>query len=234
MYNFEAEQRNFRKYYKILRELKEMTSPTLPANKPRHLDVIPHPPRKMFPVHIEGMHDVAENMWYGTPWVIDLIMVPMESVRRMFGFKSVNTPEARKNLQTWVNNQGPALYNPVWWQLYLGGPYPPRHGGRFPHRKTPWIDRVHGTHRIRALEALDFDFIYVYFQMGPVGRFPSDQTWQMKRNERPPTMYTVFGKCDKCGKSIRWTGGRDVTKATKYKCRCGHEGSRDPIYPEPV
>jgi len=214
-----------------------MSEPPLPANKPGRFDVkLPFKPRRMYPVHIAGRNQNPNSEYYGTRWEIDLIMVPMESVRKMFTFNRKETPEARKNLQIWVNNLGPALYNPLWWRIFPDGKaHEPRHGGRWPHRQHPHIDRVHGTHRIRALEALDFDFVYVYFQTGAVDRIPPEELMQMKRNERPPTINTAYGICEKCGKTVKWEGGRDLTKATKYTCRfCGHEGLRPPVYPEPV
>lgn len=237
MFDLEAEIKHFRHYYKIMHKLKEIKEPSLPANTPRRTDIkLSYPPRKMFPVHIVGVNKDKKNSYYGNVWAIDLIMVSMESVRRMFGFEQKGTEkQRRKNLQIWVNHAGPALYNPLWWQIFLDGPRGPRHGGRFPHRKHPFLDRVHGTHRIRALEALDFDFVYVYFQTGNIDYIPQEELYQMKRNERVPTMQTQYGVCDKCGNNIRWSGGRDLTKSTRYECRsCGYKGSRPPIYPEPV
>jgi len=225
--------------------LKSIKEPILPANQPRRFDVeLPFSPRMMFPVHMEGTNDNPEyddrpeyEEWQGRNWSLNLIMVPMDSVRMMFTFNRTETPEARKNLQVWVNNLGEALYNPLWWRV--GFPQleyrTRRHGGRWPHRQNPLIDRRHGTHRIRTLEALDFDFVYVYFQTGQPYRFPRSEEWQMRRNERPPVTSTTTGTCKKCGGGIRWHGGRDLTKSTLYTCKnCGYDGERPAIYPEPV
>lgn len=200
----------------------------------------------MFPVHIEGINENPQSEFYNSRWTIDLIAVPMESVREWFKFNRKDTPESRQNLQVWVNNQGEALYNPVWWRLIFRGnsinpnhqlkSYNRRRGGRFPHRQHSHIERQHGTHRIRALEALDANFVYVYFEAGVHHRIPRDQEKrQMRRNERPPITSTTSDVCDKCGKGVRWEGGRDLTKSTFYTCKtCGHKGSRPPVYPEPM
>ncbi len=217
--------------------LKNLSEPTLPALTIRSTDIkLPFPPRKMYPVHIAGVNRDPRSEYFNTRWSIDLIAVPMESVRLLFKFKSPRTPESRRNLQVWVNNLGEALYNPLWWRIFPGGKdYPPRGGGRWPHRQHPYIDRVHGTHRIRALEALDANFVWVYFQVGAPSRVPRSELYQMKRNERPPTVSTTTGNCENCGARIQWEGGRDLTKSTKYVCKaCGHHGERPPVYPEPV
>ena len=76
-----------------------------------------------------------------------LVKIQMNIPRKLFKIKATETFEARQNLQIWVDNLGPALYNPIEWRWK-------------PHRKTKATYR--GSHRLRALEALDFNFVYAY------------------------------------------------------------------------
>jgi len=180
--------------------------PTLPANKPNRFDVkLTHKPRPMYPVHAQGKG-----------WSLSLIMIPMEVIRSLMGFKA-----ARKNLQIWVNNLGPALYNPNGWKIK--------------DNKIIWW----GTHRLRALEALDFNFVYMYQAIGNVPSIISDEeTKKKKLNNREPTQLRLHPvPCEKCGKLVsRWKPKRPKSLNLRcYKCEsCGHEFVTEVVYPEPV
>jgi len=195
-------------------------------------------PREMVFVHIEGIDQ------FGDKWSCTLEKITMKTVRRNFGFPPAQA-ETYKNLQTWVDHLGAALYNPVWWR-YHKTPLPARHT-RYPHRIGHY-EILHGCHRLRALERLDFPYIYVYMHRGRTYWNPSNPNWtaevqkKLTVNVKEPITYTLHGICEKCGAGVRWgtnrtkgEGGADQFKSTEYTCKnCGCEGIRPEIYPEPV
>ena len=184
---------------------------SLPANSCSHPLV--YKPRKMTPFHSEG-----------EGWSIDLIMVPMKSVRSVihrdsnrsiFSFKRVGTEEGCKNLETWLRNLGNALYNPLFWEV-----------------KNNAIEYKHGNHRLRALEALDFDFVYVYLKTGN-----SIEKWRgsITINDMPPELNERLISCHSCGRLAKWISKNDCTIPMTYKClNCEHTQTVPPIYPEPI
>lgn len=211
----------------------------LPANKSGCSDVkLKYPPRKMFALHTEGV--TIERGKYslphiGKPWTWDLIAVPMETVRRTLGFKKVKSVRARENLQIWVDNLGPALYNPITWRLQQF--YELRRVSPSAHltKKGLYIRQYDGSHRIRALEALDFNFVYLLFALG----FPTiskEQRAKIAMLFRPAIRYhtALIRKCGKCKKSIKWVVSKDK-RIWSYKCpNCGYALVYPAVYPEPV
>lgn len=194
-----------------------------------------HPPRRMKPFHAHGVTNDRKNKFYGRSWTYDLIAVPMESVRKTFKFKRIETPKARANLQIWVNNLGPALYNPVTWRLQ--GFYKARKLSPSRHLKKVglFIRQYDGQHRIRALEALNFNFIYLFLAFG-VPTMSKVQKAEIATLFRPAIRYHKprRSRCEKCKKRIKWVASRDARKLT-YKCpHCGHTKKLVIVYPEPV
>jgi len=194
-------------------------------------------PRQVIPVIIDGIDQ------FNDPWSVKLERISITEVRKNFGFPPVHK-DTYKNLQIWVDHLGPALYNPVWWR-YHSKPLPPRHT-RYPHRDGHY-EILHGCHRARALERLDFPYIFAYIHYGRTYWNPSNPNWtrevtdQFEINNKEPIIYTHHGLCEKCGNGVRWggpskgEGGADNFKATKYTCgHCGYNGVRPEIYPEPV
>ena len=212
---------------------------TLPANEPRRFDVsLEYPPREMFGFHIEGITVATKDRYshphVGKPWTWDLIAVPMETVRKTFEFKRVETPRARENLQIWVNNLGPALYNPITWRLQeFYKARKPSPGGLL--RKGLYIRQYDGMHRLRALEALDFNFVYLLLAFG----FPTQTGEQRAKTAllfRPAIRYHLpnYKKCTRCKGPIRWIVDQDAREKS-YKCiRCGDIRVQALVYPEPV
>ncbi len=210
-----------------------METPPLPPNNQGRFDVtLPDPPRGMYPIHVEQKNMNKKGKYYGEPFTVDLIMMPMESVRQTFPVKCRETPQARKNLQIWVDNMGPALFNPVWWRV---AHEPIKKPGK---RLNQWLRIVQGNHRLRALEALDFDFIYVYFQIGAAFKTSKKKLELMKRNHRVPT-HAIGNKCPQCEKPIKCSlygiKKPDGSTGRRMKCRhCGYVGYMPIIYPEPM
>ena len=198
-------------------------------------------PRLLKPIHLEV--EDTEGRGVGT---VDLVKITREEFLENWGF-----PEYEKstltNLQTWLRHQGEALYNPIWWRHHKT-PLPPRRT-RYPHRVGIY-EHLHGGHRCRSLERLQFPYIYVYIHKGPTYVNPSNLNWIkishiLQVNDREPNVYTVYGVCEGCGSRVKWggplktgdrlTSGAENFKATIYKCgKCGYVGDRPEIYPEPV
>ena len=223
-----------------------------PEPKIEGLDFIPEP-RLLKPFHLE----VEDTLGRGTG-TVDLVKITRETLLENWGFPEYETDvdfknfgldayeEAVKtNLQTWLRHQGAALYNPIWWREEQ---LPPRRT-RYPHRIGKYV-HLHGGHRCRTLERLQFPYIYVLLHRGATYMNPSNGNWRkvshlLQANDREPNVYTVYGECGKCGSRVRWSGpaktgnrgtsGAEGRKATTYTCRnCEHEGERPEIYPEPV
>lgn len=183
---------------------------SLPANScPYSLE---YKPRKMTPLHLEGVG-----------WMIDLLAVPMKSVRSIihrgsnrpiFSFNRVGTEEGDKNLETWLRNLGNALYNPLFWEI-----------------KNNVIEYKHGNHRLRALEALDFDFVYVYLK---TGNNIEEGSGAITINDMPPILNERLVYCSVCGDKAKWISKNDCTIPMTYECSSGHTQTVPPIYPEPI
>ncbi len=212
------------------------SKPSLPANKPGRLDVkLKYPPRRMFPFHAEGVTKNEKSKFYGKPWTCDIIAVPMESVRKTFKFKRTRTAKARRNLQVWVNHLGPALFNPVAWRLKRFYVDRKERSSKYLRKMGLHIRQIDGSHRIRALEALNFNFIYIYLILG-IPSYSNRHRVGIRRNERPAISYhhKKFNRCQKCGKQVKYVVSKSGLKQI-YKCQhCGDAGSRIMVYPEPV
>jgi hypothetical protein len=183
----------------------------LPPNQPRRFDVkLTHPPRAMHP------------FFYNSPQVFaTLVAVPMEHLRQVSTGRCKETPQARRNLQQWIETLGPALYNPVLWI-------------RKPNAR--WIT-IKGQHRTRALKALDFDLVYAYVVIGDYNAIPNNIVKVMRKNGVRPTYSTWHAQCANCHKQI--TKGRytqiDDDYTRHYDCfYCRHVGTNREPYPEPV
>lgn len=210
----------------------------LPANKSGRHDVkLKYPPRKMWPFHAEGVTIQTTKYsvpFIGQPWTYDLIAVPMETVRRTFKFKRRETPKALANLQIWINNLGQALYNPVTWRLqnyYASRPTSPQ--GVF--KQGLYVRQYDGTHRIRALEALDFDFVYLFFSFG-FATMSKVQRAEISMLFKPATRYRGkrYSVCGTCKGKVQWKRSADK-RSFSYKCpHCGHTAIDVLIYPEPI
>ena len=184
----------------------------LPPNSPQRFDVIlPFKPRSIYPVY-----------YYDYERLLMLVPMEMEQVRKFSTSRCKETPIARRNLQVWVNTLGEALYNPVMWH------YRPN------AKSNKYIFEIRGMHRTRALEALNFNFIYIYFVIGKYTGLPNEVVRIMRKNIRNPTISTYPKKCSKCDTSIyKYFKVDDLTRF--YKCKiCGYEGSNQHIYPEPM
>lgn len=189
----------------------------------------------MKPFHAEGVTEDEKSEFHGNPWTYDLIAVPMESVRQTFKFKRAETPRARENLQIWVNNLGPALYNPVTWRLqmfYKARKLSPP--GRL-LKKGLYIRQYDGMHRIRALEALDFNFIYLFLTLG-VSTLSKKQKAEIATLFRPAVRFHQrrVSRCTKCKKRIKWVASLDARSFTYTCSHCGHKNKLAIVYPEPV
>jgi hypothetical protein len=232
----------------------EIGEPSLAYPEPElELEYIPEP-RLLKPVYLEV--EDTEGRGTGT---VELTKITREEFLENWGFPTHETDSVAKNygiaeyneltmknLQTWLRHQGAALYNPIWWR-YHEVPLHPRRT-RYPHRIGTY-EHLHGGHRCRSLEKLRFPYIYVYIHKGPTYMNPSNLNWRkvskiLQVNDMEPNVYTEYGLCEKCGARVRWggpaktgdrrTSGAEGLKATIYKCKCGHEGQRPEIYPEPV
>jgi hypothetical protein len=185
----------------------------LPANKPRRFDIeLKYKPREMHPVYYDS-----------SDWSITLEALDINIIRET-GIKCVETPEARENLQTWVDNMGPALYNPVVYRP-LDTPYPWKYGSRS------------GGHRVRALEALDFNFMYVYLIRGEEpSTIPRRVRIDMDNNNKSPIVSARSPKCEVCGgiTSTKRIVDRSFGKRHIKCLKCGHTYSIPLVYPEPV
>jgi len=193
-------------------------------------------PRELKPIFIEGKDQ------FGDYWYCKLEKISMETVRKEFGFPEIHE-DTYKNLQIWLNHLGPALYNPVWWRFHPISLAPRR--TRYPHRIGHY-EILHGCHRARALERCDFPYVYALIHYGRTYWNPSNPNWQKQAhklnvNDVEPITYTIYGRCDKCGNKVKWSGppksqgGTNHYKATIYKCnKCGYIGERPEIYPEPM
>lgn len=216
-----------------------MPKATLPANAPGRSDVqLKYAPRGMFPYHAEGI-TVRTNKYsvpfVGKPWTYDLIAIPMESVRRTFRFHKAEDPRVRRNLQIWVDNLGPALYNPVAWRLQMFYKMRPPTAGKYLVKKGTYIRQIDGAHRIRALEALDFNFVYLLFALG----FPTiseEQQAEMMLLFKPAFRYYRPRRktCVKCKQHVRWITSKDGLKVVHKCTHCGHNLVEVLTYPEPV
>lgn len=222
--------------------MKVITEPTLwPKHQLEHPDITRVPePRMVKPLHIECPDPLGRGV--GT---VDIMQVSRKELLEHFGFPP-SEPNSYKNLQIWLDHQGPALYNPIWW---VNTEFPYRHAGRFPHAIGYFAD-LHGSHRCRALERLQLPYIFVFIHKGPTYCNPTNPGWylhsnKMNNNDLNPITYTEHGLCEHCGQSIRWEGppktgdpktsGAENFKATLYKCqKCGYIGQRPEVYPEPV
>src|SRR4030042_4827162 len=144
----------------------------LPANKPRRcIDgvTLTHQPREIQQVHLSKHNDV-EN------WDIMTLGITMETIRTLVGISKyvyIDCPEARPNLQDWINRLGPALYNPIGW-FYRAGRN----------------NRINGCHRMAVLEALDFDVVYVYLVTGTI-KYTNKEIEALKINNTSPTIPTT-------------------------------------------
>jgi len=211
-------------------------------SKSRNKNVVVAEPREAIPVFINVPDGHALQRGIGT---VTLEKISMKTIRKNFGFPPI-VPETYKNLQIWLDHLGPALYNPVWWR-YHKVPLGERRT-RYPHRIGHY-EILHGCHRLRALERCDFPYIFALIHRGPTYVNPSNPNWvrnreietKLKLNVEEPIIYTFHGICEKCGASVRWggppkgQGGTDNYKSTLYNCgRCGFNGRRPEIYPEPV
>lgn len=222
--------------------MKSINEPKLwETHQLQHPDVTRVPPPRMAqPLHIRCEDPLGRGT--GT---VDLMEVSREELLEHFEFPEPE-PDSYKNLQIWLDHQGPALYNPIWWikmEERLS-----RHT-RYPHTVGYYND-LHGSHRIRALERLQLPTIFVYIHQGPTFVNPSNPAWflhsnKLNLNDIEPIVYTEHGICEKCGSHIRWSGppktgdpktsGAENFKATLYQCpKCGYTGTRPEVYPEPV
>jgi DNA-directed RNA polymerase subunit M/transcription elongation factor TFIIS len=175
----------------------------------------------MWPVHLkyEGTD--------GRPCIIDLIMIPMDTLRRRIQFPHNDSDTAYNNLLTWIKHLGPALFNPITvfdTTFHLQGM------------------KYRGSHRLRTLERLDFNFVYAYYQQG-IKRHTKvihdkEMEWHLKWNVKPP-IKTSKEHCPACGIAVTcrvrggWRTNPEFMKKF-YKCRCGQEGSFPFHYPEPI
>ena len=175
-------------------------------------------PRPLFPVHYYCKTNNEINS-------IDLISLPMYNIRGWTGIKSLKTSESQHNLQVWVNNLGPALYNPIEWKWKLED------------HKRPVTWR--GAHRLRALEALDFNYIYVYQIIGnKIPPLPKHEIEKMKKNRMVPTQKTSSRSipCEKCGWLNSWKIKKPkLLNLRYYKCKvCNYYFETEVVYPEPM
>ena len=152
----------------------------------------------------------------GQGWKIELIRIPMKQVRTLTGFKKKEGKESDENLRVWLRNLGEALYNPSYWKL----------------RDNRMI-LYHGNHRVRALEALDFNFIYVYLEIGEAPPLDRSQSLQLTVNDRYPVLNERYVCCSKCGEQAKWVSKNNCTIPMTYQClKCGYTETVSPIYPE--
>jgi len=211
-----------------------------PQHRLKGIENVPEP-REVAPLHLEVPDPLGRGV--GT---VDLEKIPREILLENWEFPPLE-PKSMKNLQTWINHLGPALYNPIWWREHEI-PLPPRRT-RYPWRVGKY-EHLHGGHRCRSLERLQLPFIFVYIHRGPTYVNPSNPNWRsvshlLQENDREPRVYTKYGICDECGAQVTWSGplktgdrrtsGAEGFKSTVYTCRkCGYMGQRPEIYPEPV
>lgn len=183
----------------------------LPPNKPqRDLGVtLPYRPRPIERVQFAGNY-------YNTVWCIYTLAVSMPSLRESFGCKYKENWVAQQNLQIWINNLGDALYNPLRW--FLG-----------PHRR-----RTDGNHRMRVMEALDFDFAYVYVIVNHDTLTPQEWT-DLSINDRAPKLSSRWGQdvCKRCGYTVMWKRYNKMLRG--YECeKCNQQIYAPYVFPEPV
>ena len=211
-----------------------------PKHRLNGIDNVPEP-REVIPLHLEVPDPLGRGV--GT---VDLEKISREELLENWEFPPLE-PVSMVNLQMWINHLGPALYNPIWWREHEV-PLPPRRS-RYPWRIGKY-EHLHGGHRCRTLERLQLPYIFVYVHRGPTFVNPSNPNWRevshrLQENDIDPIVGTLYGICENCGRSIKWSGpaktgdrrtsGAEGLKSTLYKCReCGSIGQRTEIYPEPM
>lgn len=161
-----------------------MIAPSLPPNSFRR-GRLPFKPRRMLPVHLE------DKTKKGEIWTLDLVMIPMSSIRKMFKFEKI---EHWDNLEIWADSLGEALYNPLWMRIQTLEPH--QQIDVLIDVKHPYIELISGHRRIRVLEAYDFNFVYVYLWIGPWEGFPNELRPFTDVNNRAPALSSRYHKVE--------------------------------------
>lgn len=167
-----------------------------------------HEPRKIRYFKRFGKNDIG---W----WNIEIVAFPLDIIRAKFQWNFKDTPEATENLQTWINNMGPALYNPTHWYL------------------SSQSRKIDGTHRMKVLEAMNFDRVYVLLATG-VPQLPREDWREFGVNNDIPVKSASLKDtiCPECGGKVKWSKEKTTREG---RCRvCKYEVYENHVYPEPV
>jgi len=163
----------------------------------------------------------------GKPFNVELVKLNFEDVQWSFRKRAIDLPPKKGNyelMQHWIDNMWEALYNPIW-LLKL------RPGDK--HLRT-WAV-VSGQHRLRLMDAMEPNHIWVYVSEYGYERFDWRITRQdvskkirsiMELNDRPPRKGTMSGRCESCGELTAWkkvTVGSKLDGVHMYCKKCGEE-----------
>ena len=164
----------------------------------------------------------------GYPYTMKMKKVRMEDVGK--SMKKTDVPPVLgnwDNMNLWIRNMWEALYNPV---------------KLLNHKERRWAV-MDGCHRIRLLDAMDADTIWIYefdyeYEIGrwrvAMSDIPTEAKIIMGFNDRSPVLGTVGGKCIHCGENTSWTRkaankNTRLVQEIQFCKRCGGENP----YPYP-
>ena len=194
------------------------------------------PPQRGF--HNIQVEDVG--FWEGG-YTFRLARIGMDVLRENFSAYRRDLPpfQGRMDLlEYWIESIGEALFNPIWMRWvrdvdFLEHPNPKKRG-RIPNIK---YQLLHGHHRIRMLDALDPNHIWVYMVTGHHhGRDRSSELRRvLKLNDRVPLRGTRTAICSQCGTQCRVSSRKfnEFNIKRWYTCKaCGHFDDTYQPYPE--
>ena len=194
------------------------------------------PQRQFYNIQHEG-----ESFWKG--YTFKFARVPMKVIRENFAKYRRDLPVFQGNmelLEYWIESIWEALYNPIWLRWVKPEDFLD-HPNEKKRRPPPDLDYqlLHGHHRIRMLDALDANHIWVYMCTGH--HHGSDRPQRLrellKLNDRSPRRGTRAAICTNCGSSCAVSSKKfnEFNIKRWYTCKyCGHFDDTYQPYPERI
>jgi DNA-directed RNA polymerase subunit RPC12/RpoP len=217
-----------------------------PANvKKVPLDITFHNPVERMPPQRE-LYNIQHRGFSkntGRPYTYRLARLDMEDVRENFAKYKRDLPAFQGNMelvQYWVDSMWGAMYNPVMMRYVMPEDFldHPRERKRKPPPDI-WYQLLHGHHRLRLLDALDANHIWVYMATGHHHGhdLPADVRTLRKLDARIPKRGTRNTTCEKCGTEAPVSSKKhnDFNIDRWYTCpRCNYKNLNYQPYPERI